>query len=80
VTGFAVRDATGAVWALRRDRAEALEARCRAEETLDDAATCGHPVAPGWVQRRLPVRVELVSDDEYDLLAEDGAALDREGP
>ena len=75
-----VVSATGEPQALRDTFAEAAEAVVHAENYWALAAACGHPSAPGYVQRLYPFRVRAMPDAEAEqfLLDEPTPILDRE--
>lgn len=77
--GYVVRDQLNEAYALRESMEAAREARADAELHLDDAATCGHPDAPAWVAKRLPIEIRPVSQQQWDeYMAEGTPVLDRE--
>ena len=80
VVALAVKDATGECYAIRDTHEQAEEARASAINYLHGAETCGHPLAAGWVAKRLPFRVVMVTAEEREELLEQGTpTLDREG-
>lgn len=40
---------------------------------LWEAAACGHPAAPGWVEKQLPLETRQITFDLYEELLEDFA-------
>jgi hypothetical protein len=78
IVGYVVRAADGEPYALRKTLSEAREASVQAEAYLDEAAACGHPAAPGWVARRLPIEIRPVSQRLWDEILEETPVLDRE--
>lgn len=76
---WAVFDATGECYAIRRTRAAALASMEAATEYLDEALDCGHPGAVRWVAERRPLHVEPLSMLDEDRVRADGVpVLDRE--
>jgi hypothetical protein len=41
----------------------------QAEAYLEEARTCGHPLAKRWVEERLPIEIVEVGDDEETSLS-----------
>lgn len=80
VWGWALLDANGELYALRRSLDDARRAKADAESYLDGAATCGHPAAGPWVAQRLPFELRQVTRAQRaELLDEWGTpVLDRE--
>lgn len=77
--GFVVEAATGEAQAMRETRAGAVAAIDQAEMYWDEAATCGHPDAPGYVALKYPFRIRQITRQEWDDILEDGQpVLDRE--
>lgn len=76
--GWVVEDAHGEPQAMRDTFAEATAAVADVESHYDDAATCGHPDAPGWVARKRPFRVRQITRAERDEFEEFPPVIDRE--
>lgn len=79
MTRYGLFARNGDCYAIRDSMTEAELARLDAARYLDEAATCGHPGAAGWVAKRLPFEVRLLAPGEASLILEDGIpVLDRE--
>lgn len=79
IIGFAVVDALGECYALRKDLSDAIKAQGDAADYLLGATDSGHPRANGWVRERLPLAIVGVTDEEFDEHMSNGTpTLDRE--
>jgi hypothetical protein len=80
MTRYAVVDRQDGLYAIEEFESIALIRKAEAAVYLDEAATCGHPDAPSWVNARLPLEVRPVTDEQAEMLVEDHGTpiLDRE--
>jgi len=76
---YAVIGANDEVFAITETKQAAEEARLEAALYLREAASCGHPRAPGWVAEHEPLRIEVIDAERARELREDGTpVLERE--
>lgn len=70
--GYALQNALGETLALFREWSEQEEWLDAAKSFYDDARTCGHPGAAGWVAERLPLVVRPVTEEQWESILDDG--------
>jgi len=76
---WAILDAQGEVYAITGDPGAIAGLLALAESYLYEAASCGHPAAPAWVDERLPLEVVGMSIERADeLRAEARPVFERE--
>lgn len=79
MSAWAVFDRTDECYAIRRTRAEAVDALKQANEYLREAGDCGHPRARGWVAERTPLEIVPLTAAQVDEERANGVpVLDRE--
>lgn len=79
MTAYGIFDAMGECLALTEDRDEAIELLHQGHAYYAEAASCGHPTAPGWVAERMPLTVRLVDAQEVEEIRDEGTpTLQRE--
>ena len=74
--GYVVESVDGEPQAFRPTLEEATAAVASVEAYYYEAATCGHPLAAGWVEAKQPFRVRQITKAERDDM--DTPVVDRE--
>lgn len=70
--GYALQAANGETLALFDEWAEADEWIERARLAYHEAWDCGHPLAPRWLNQRLPLTVRAVTEEQWEDILADG--------
>lgn len=79
IVAYAIVDALDECYAIRSDRLTGEVARGQAVDYLFGAESSGHPAAGGWVAKRLPFALIMVTAEEREAYLEEGTpVLDRE--